>query len=103
MKLLLEGGAEPNQASNGKAPLYWAVKAGHKQVVKLLLDAGAESNVDLLCLAGEIDNKDAIKLLIGEPNTPDVCQVGFKVLIALSVFSFSTPDQIGYIFAGQGG
>ena len=92
VKLLLEGGAEPNTANNGNTPLYWAVKGGHHgghtQVVKLLLNAGAESNINILCLAGEIDNKDVVKLLIGEPNIPDVCKVGFKEVIGFSVRIF---------------
>ena len=85
VRLLLEGGAEPNKANDGKSPLYWAVKRGQTQLVKLLLDAGAQSNVDILCLAEDIANKDVFKLLIGDPNTPDASEVGFKEVIGLSI------------------
>ena len=41
--LLLDGGADPNMATQwGSTPLMCATKKGHKDVVKLLLDRGAQ-------------------------------------------------------------
>ena len=46
--LLLEGRANPNLAHEdhgGQTPLLSAVEAGHRRIVKLLLNAGASPNV----------------------------------------------------------
>ena len=43
VKLLIEKGANVNQADNdGHTPLYWAVKNGHTEIVELLKAAGAK-------------------------------------------------------------
>ena len=45
-KALLEGGAEPDKVSrlDGKTPLHYAAMDGHKKIVKLLLEKGANPN-----------------------------------------------------------
>ena len=44
VKLLLNNGADPNKADIWKeTPLSAAVKKGHKDVAKMLLEAGARS------------------------------------------------------------
>ena len=45
VKLLLDGGADPNKDENGHwFPLYWAVQEGDQEIVKVLLDGGADPN-----------------------------------------------------------
>ena len=47
LKLLLEGGADPNWATEngGAPPLYLAVLIGKKDLVELLLNGGAKPNI----------------------------------------------------------
>ena len=43
VKLLIEKGADVNRAAeDGEAPLFWATKNGHTEIVKLLKAAGAK-------------------------------------------------------------
>jgi ankyrin repeat protein len=42
MKLLLEKADIASKPSNGQMPLSWAAESGHEEVVKLLLEKGAE-------------------------------------------------------------
>ena len=45
VKLLLDGGADPNKDENGGwFPLYWAVQEGDQEIVQVLLDGGADPN-----------------------------------------------------------
>ena len=78
VQLLLDGGADPNDASTGwMTPLTEAAWEGHKDVVLLLLDRGADPNkaskygsTPLLLAAGE-EHKDVVELLLDRGADPN--------------------------------
>ena len=45
IKLLLDYGADINKQKNGRTRLHWAAFFGHKKVVQLLLERGADPNM----------------------------------------------------------
>ena len=60
MRELLRGGADPIQAKNdGNAPVFVASAWGHREVIRDLLKAGADTNVML-----------SFGLTIGDGGTP---------------------------------
>ena len=72
VEMLLAAGASVDHANNGDTPLYVAAFRGHLDVVRALLNAGADTRETLgrgrVCWGGNEQHKDAIvALLRGEP------------------------------------
>ena len=63
--LLAANGVNPNSKdNNSQTPLSWALKEGHKAVVELLLNIGADINGSkALRYAAKNSHKEVVKLL----------------------------------------
>ena len=95
----IKKGADVNFSDNvGWTPLFRAAQKGHVEVVKMLLDAGAEiekttSGITPLCWAADSGKTDVVKLLlerganvnaIGKKNAPALyhaADIGYKDLV----------------------
>jgi ankyrin repeat protein len=98
-KSLLEGGANPNvRMENGVTPLWLAVSIDDTNMIKLLIDHGADINLryppsggSLLDYCNSLDKIDAATLLLKRglnPDTPD--SEGQSPLIG-AIFTLDTP------------
>ena len=75
-EFLLVGGADPDKEVTGFSTLYWAIKNNRQQMVRLLIEYGAEVNKPdhkqntPLIYAAKMNNKDICKLLIDRGANP---------------------------------
>ena len=64
-QLLLQRGADPEKADKlGQTPLYWATVSGHRGVIEVLLDGGADIKKAPLHLAAMKCYKNVVALLL---------------------------------------
>jgi ankyrin repeat protein len=72
MKLLIDAGAYVNLGSvstgpaSGWSPIHWAIREGHDDIVRLLLDNGAELDSRALSLACDSDDDDVVSVVSDE-------------------------------------
>jgi hypothetical protein len=66
VKLLLDHGANVNAKDTfyGETPLGWAAYRGHTQIVKLLLDKGAEAKAGALMTGVELGHTEIVKAVL---------------------------------------
>jgi ankyrin repeat protein len=84
-KMLLHNGADPNiKDKNGRTALMWASEHGPVELVRLLLDKGADANDGVSLFYGVLNKKhklEVVKLLLNKGANVNKQSDGFTALM----------------------